>query len=174
MEWQQIISTILIPVLSVLGAGGIISAIIKRRWDKQDRKEQENKDQQSQQRKTEIRNVLREEISCVEDKIQDLHTIMQGHGKRIDELLDADVQQKAGIQAVLRDRLYQLNRYCMKKGFTTQDERDNFENMYDNYHKLFINGTMTVVREKFLQLPFEEEYNQRKQEKQGADAKSTK
>ena len=73
-------------------------------------------------------------------------------------MLEADDIHKASLQAVLRDRLYQLNRYCTKKKFTTQDERDNFNNMYDKYHQLRENGVMDVTKEKFMNLPFQEEY----------------
>lgn len=62
-----------------------------------------------------------------------------------------------GIQALLRDRLYQLARYCMNNGHATTAQRENFENMYKQYHTLGANGVMDDVREKFLKLPIQED-----------------
>lgn len=60
---------------------------------------------------------------------------------------------KCGIQALLRDRLYNLYRVCDDKGSATLSERDNFENMYKQYHGLGVNGVMDDIRDKFLNLP---------------------
>lgn len=92
-----------------------------------------------------IREVISEEIKPLKEDIANL--------KETDEL------QRSGLQAVLRDRLYRLNKDCVGKGYTTQEDRDNFENMYDKYHTLGANGVMDVTHDKFFELPYEEEYN---------------
>lgn len=58
-----------------------------------------------------------------------------------------------GIQALLRDRLYQLYRFCDEKGYASLPERENFENMYTQYHALGGNGVITNIRNKFQNLP---------------------
>lgn len=74
-----------------------------------------------------------------------------------DAKLEADAL-KLGVQAMLRDRLYQLYRYCKKQGYAAEYERENFNNMYKQYHALGENGVMDDVHDKFLALPlFEEE-----------------
>lgn len=60
---------------------------------------------------------------------------------------------KCGIQALLRDRLIQVYKYNESKGYADIQERENFENMYKQYHSLGANGVMDDVRQKFLQLP---------------------
>lgn len=60
---------------------------------------------------------------------------------------------KSGVQALLRDRLYQLYSYCDSKGFADDSERSNFNNMYNQYHNLGANGVMDDYKDKFLQLP---------------------
>lgn len=60
---------------------------------------------------------------------------------------------KYGIQALLRDRLYALYSVCDEKGSASLAERDNFENMYRQYHSLGANGVMDNIRKKFLALP---------------------
>ena len=60
---------------------------------------------------------------------------------------------KSGIQALLRDRLIQSYKYYSNKGWADMDDRDNFENMYVQYHSLGKNGVMDDMRKKFLALP---------------------
>lgn len=60
---------------------------------------------------------------------------------------------KDGIRAILRDRLLQCFQTCSRQGFATPDERQNFENMYVQYHALGGNGVMDDIRQKFFSLP---------------------
>lgn len=60
---------------------------------------------------------------------------------------------KRGIQAFLRDRLLAVYEQCAKKGGATPQERDNFENLYMQYHTLGANGVMDNTRQQFLNLP---------------------
>ena len=39
MDWYQIITLIVIPILSVFGAGSLLQAILNRRWKKKDEAE---------------------------------------------------------------------------------------------------------------------------------------
>ena len=60
-----------------------------------------------------------------------------------------------GIQALLRDRLYQTYLHYEDKGYAPLYARENFENMYNQYHALGANGVMDDIRDKFLELPLE-------------------
>jgi hypothetical protein len=60
-----------------------------------------------------------------------------------------------GLQALLRDRLLQCYNYYAEKGYAHIEERDNFENMWSQYHNLGANGVMDDIHEKFLKLPTE-------------------
>ena len=62
---------------------------------------------------------------------------------------------KLAVQAILRDRLLQSFQFCKRKGFATSDDRQNFENMYVQYHLLGGNGVMDDVRQKFFALPLD-------------------
>lgn len=62
---------------------------------------------------------------------------------------------KFGIQAILRNMLYSLFHQCMTKGYASEYEREDFENMYKQYHNLGANGVMDDIRSKFLNLPIE-------------------
>ncbi|MBR6165281.1 MAG: hypothetical protein IKQ45_05075 [Clostridia bacterium] len=60
---------------------------------------------------------------------------------------------KDGLRAILRDRLLQSFQFCNRQGFADSDDRQNFENMYVQYHSLGGNGVMDDVRRKFFALP---------------------
>lgn len=61
-----------------------------------------------------------------------------------------------GVQALLRDRLYQSYTYYSEKGFAPIQARENFENMWQQYHNLGKNGVMDGIHIKFMELPTEE------------------
>ncbi len=68
-----------------------------------------------------------------------------------------NVAVRAGLRAILRDRLLQEYHECAHRGFAEPDERQNFENMYVQYHALGGNGVMNDVRNKMFALPIEKE-----------------
>lgn len=62
-----------------------------------------------------------------------------------------------GVQALLRDRLIsEYNKYH-DKGYAPIYARENFENMWTQYHNLGKNGVMDDIHEKFMELPTEKE-----------------
>lgn len=68
---------------------------------------------------------------------------------------------RAGLRAILRDRLLQAYHDCTLRGYAAADERQNFENMYVQYHSLGGNGVMDDVRRRFFILPMEKERNEK-------------
>lgn len=58
-----------------------------------------------------------------------------------------------GVQALLRDRLLQSYEYHKTKGYASVDAKDNFENMWTQYHALGVNGVMDGVHKEFMFLP---------------------
>lgn len=60
-----------------------------------------------------------------------------------------------GVQALLRDRLYQMYMHYSEKGFAPLYARDNFENLYRRYHELGANGVMDDYYKKFMEIPTE-------------------
>lgn len=71
-----------------------------------------------------------------------------------------EVRQSAielGVQALLRDRmLHNYNKY-MELGYAPIFAKENFENMYIQYHGLGGNGVMTQLHSEFMELPTEKE-----------------
>lgn len=64
---------------------------------------------------------------------------------------------KLGVQALLRDRLYAYyNKYTEYK-YAPIYAKENFENIYKQYHNLGNNGVMDDIYRKFMELPTENE-----------------
>lgn len=58
-----------------------------------------------------------------------------------------------GVQALLRDRLiYQYEKY-KARGYAPIYAKENFENLYEQYHKLGANGVMDSIHEEFKNFP---------------------
>lgn len=68
--------------------------------------------------------------------------------------LKTEAVQK-GVQALLRDRLYDKYEYYSEKGYAPIRARENFENMWIQYHNLGKNGVMDDIHMKFMELPTE-------------------
>lgn len=67
-----------------------------------------------------------------------------------------DAQSKAtkkGIQALLRAQMISEFNKAKDKGYAQIYAKDNFENMWQNYHALGLNGVMDGIRERYMQLP---------------------
>ena len=74
----------------------------------------------------------------------------------LNRLKTAEQKQNAlelGVQALLRDRLiYQYEKY-KARGYAPIYAKENFENLYEQYHKLGANGVMDAIHEEFKNLP---------------------
>lgn len=74
----------------------------------------------------------------------------------LNRLKQSEQKQNAlelGVQALLRDRLiYQYEKYS-EKGYAPIYAKENFENIYAQYHQLGANGVMDEIHEKFRNLP---------------------
>ena len=60
---------------------------------------------------------------------------------------------KKGIQALLRAQMISEFNKAKEKGYAPIYAKDNFENMWQNYHALGVNGVMDGVHERYMKLP---------------------
>ena len=59
-----------------------------------------------------------------------------------------------GVQALLRHELYDLYyEYAQNKGYAPVSVKEDFENMYAQYHSLGANGVMDGIHDEFKKLP---------------------
>lgn len=63
-----------------------------------------------------------------------------------------------GLQALLRSQMItDYNQYYKDKGFAPIYAKDNFENVWKQYHNLGVNGVMDSIHEEFMTLPTSKE-----------------
>lgn len=86
-----------------------------------------------------------------------LTTILIAVWKKIKQNEKKTESVQLGVQALLRDRLYHTYMKYIEKGYAPIYARENFENMYNQYHVLGANGVMDDVYKKFMELPLEKE-----------------
>lgn len=60
---------------------------------------------------------------------------------------------KKGIQALLRAQMISDYNKWTAKGYAPIYARQNFQNVWDNYHNLGANGVMDDIKNKFMALP---------------------
>ena len=65
-----------------------------------------------------------------------------------------------GMQALLRDRMLGTYKEYIHQGYAPICIKDNFENMYTQYHALGANGVMTRLYKEFMTLPSEKPNNE--------------
>lgn len=80
---------------------------------------------------------------------------------RLKQQEDKQQALEHGVQALLRDRmLTNFNRYT-ERGYAPLFAKENFENMYQQYHNLGGNGVMTRLYSEFMELSTESEEKQK-------------
>lgn len=62
---------------------------------------------------------------------------------------------KLGVQALLRDKLYDKYDKYTELGYAPIRARENFENIWLQYHNLGKNGVMDDIHNRFMELPTE-------------------
>ena len=86
-----------------------------------------------------------------------LITILTAVWRKIKQNEKKTESVQLGVQALLRDRLYSTYLKYAEKGYAPIYARENFENMYNQYHTLGANGVMDDIYRKFMDLPLEKE-----------------
>ena len=62
---------------------------------------------------------------------------------------------KLGVQALLRSQMINDYNRWIKEGYAPIYARENFENVWEQYHNLGANGVMNDIHNKFMALPTE-------------------
>ena len=75
-----------------------------------------------------------------------IHTKMQ-------KLRDENKAIRLGVQALLRGQMISEYNKWSERGYAPIWAKENFENVWNNYHNLGANGVMDNIHEKFIDLP---------------------
>ena len=60
---------------------------------------------------------------------------------------------KLGVQAMLRAQMISEYNKAKDKGYAPIYAKENFQNMWDNYHNLGANGVMDAIKDEYLAMP---------------------
>lgn len=146
MNTYQIINLV-VSILSLLGFGTLFKILITEQHEKKKSQTAEAKARAKKEKQEEMREVVREEIKPVKEELA--------------QIKESNILEREALQASLRDRLYAIYSNCALRGYTTKEDRDNFDNIYKSYHKIFENGVMIDTHDRFFKLLSEEEYSVR-------------
>lgn len=67
------------------------------------------------------------------------------------------ISLEVGIQSLLRNEIRQEYKECSNKGYCSLDDMENIQDMYNSYHVLGGNGSVTRLIEKLKKMPTEKE-----------------
>ena len=79
--------------------------------------------------------------------------IMNKLHDRLEKSEDETNSLKLGVQALLRAQMINDYNRWHEKGYAPIYAKENFENMWNQYHNLGANGVMDNLHQKFLELP---------------------
>lgn len=126
------------------------------------KKKKEEQIRQEAQRKQELNELKEELLKSIEEvkseRIMERDACEKDHislMKVVNDIKDTNKAQNEGLQAVLKDLLKIRYLEWIHRGYAPMDARDDIERMYQAYHKLNGNGTVTELRSKFMKLPLE-------------------
>lgn len=118
LQWVQIVSLI----VSTLSIPTIAALIWKELYEKKKAERNEIKELKNQENVKTIREIIKEEITSIENKID-----------KISENLGL---VSKGTLSGLRNDILKSYYDCVEKGYRTQDDSENFREMYQAYKNL--------------------------------------
>ena len=132
----------------------IVGLIIKFKWDKRQKEKQElealreeNRQRKDQERCDVMKGIIHEEI-------EDLNLDFKAELKPIIE--DMDLMKKTMQKDVRRSLRQDGKMYC-DRGYASQQEKTEFDELYWAYHNLGKNGVVDSLHDKVMNLPDEPE-----------------
>lgn len=136
---------IIISFLSLLGLGTLTSLLWKDLINKRKANSVERKAQEKEERIEEMRTVTDECWDKVEKRLKAIEVELK--------------LNSTGTQAGLRNHLLNVYYDCVKKGYRTKNDSENFRDMYAAYHDLGGNSFIeNDVLRWFEEIPSKEEY----------------
>lgn len=126
-----------LSIVLALGGSTLCGLIVTTIWNKIAKHNRKIQDLQDKKKTNELIATIRENNKPIEEKI-DLIAL--------------------GTQATLRNDLLNCYYACDKKGYKTNEDIQNFADMYEAYHNLHGNSFIEQTAKIFAKLPTEEEF----------------
>lgn len=128
----------------------VLGLIIKKAWDKKEKEHQELEALREEKRQT------AENARC--DLMKDtIHVEVEGVRKdfktELEPIKDDLDNMKKGMQKDIRRSLRQDGEVLLNRGYATQAEKTEFDELYWAYHNLGRNGVMDTLHDQIMNLP---------------------
>lgn len=156
MEITEVFTTIIIPILSLLGIGTLFSLIWRRSFKKLEKRDEKREQEQKEltkmhyeQNERHIEEIFQEQIKPIQEEIKEIKTTIDNNQ------VTSDAKDKIlsdGVLAGLRNDIIKFNDSCKAKGFVTKRDVSNFNDMLKAYHALGGNSYVKAVEEEFNSL----------------------
>lgn len=102
-------------------------------------------------------NLSKQQFEKVESQLTELSTSVE-NVQKVGDANNSELKKTArGVMRIHRYRLQENMRLAMSRGWTTQHELDEIAKLYESYIELGGNGAITVLYNKFINLPLKEE-----------------
>lgn len=142
-SWNIVITSPWQVVTAIVAVATAFTAIDKA-WDTLLAKWKKHKAPEEAQN-AEI-STLKTQIQQIAPRLDAVEGQLTAMGKTVNDL-------HTGNLAVLHDRIYQMCRLCIKRGYITEDDLNNLKYLYDSYHSQGGNGTGTELYKRAKALP---------------------
>lgn len=128
----------------------VLGLIIKKAWDKKEKERQELETLREEKRQAaenarcdSMKSAIHEEVKSVKG---DFKTELEPIKDDLDNM-------KKGMQKDIRRSLRQDGEMLLNRGYATQSEKTEFDELYWAYHNLGKNGVMDTLHDQIMNLP---------------------
>lgn len=109
-------------ILAFVGGTGLMGLITTAIWNKQKARFEKIKNLEESAEKTEVRDIIKEEVKPILDLLDTLNTKLEANSE--------------GTVTLLRDRMKHTLDECKKAGYASTSEKANWNELYSSYKKL--------------------------------------
>lgn len=151
LTWYQWLCLFSVPTLTGLLVTYVFNLVARHLEKKHSRSVQEVDDE-----RREFVSHISSEVAqkLLDDERNGMKKLVADSTQRTIDTISKDTEpMKKGLQALLRNQLYELSDTWIPKGYAPIDVKNNFENIYQQYHSLGKNGVMTHIHDEFMNLP---------------------
>ena len=159
METYQIITTIL-SSLSILGVGTVLTTLWKENHSKRLKKKETQTEEHIQAVKAksqeEYKKVLQEELKPVLLSVSSIQNQMNNIETNLKE-------NSEGTITLLRDRMQCSLEFCKRRGYATEDDLFNWNQLYERYTNMggnFLHKYVDIWKSEMEKLPIKEKVDE--------------
>ena len=151
----------------------IIGLVINSKWNKQKKEKiefeqlkEERRIQEEVDRAEAVKLAVQQEIEKLDEKVSDeFNQLRSDFNEEIKPINDDLSTLKTAMQKDIRRSIRQDGKLLIDRGWATQQEKTEFDELYWAYHNLGKNGVVDALHDQVMHLPEKRPYQPTKQRK---------